>query len=363
MDQDTLLARRLATQGLSAPVFRSPEDAVRSLLCVQSQDAPLARWSLAMRTGQPTDDQVRAAIDDGRIVRTHVLRPTWHYVLAEDLRWLLALTSPKVRSGMTARHRQLGLDDPAVVSGLHDTLAGLLAGGRSLTRRQLQTTLARDDLRGERLGHLLMLAELDGLVCSGPLADGQHTYALVDEWVPSAPVPERDEALRDLVLRYFTGHGPATVAHLMRWATPTKREIATTLDDLGDRVASTEVAGDTFWHPPVPPAAPVEQGTWLLPVFDEAYLSYPGSNYPRQPRPSVGGPRALVRRVRRRRGRQRPARRGLVEAQGVRPHHHRLCRAQSLLERPPARRGRGAGRGARGLHRPAPWTWCSSEPD
>ena len=281
MDQDTLLARRLATQGLSAPVFRSPEDAVRSLLCVQSQDAPLARWSLAMRTGQPTDDPVRAAIDDGRIVRTHVLRPTWHYVLAEDLRWLLALTSPKVRSGMTARHRQLGLDDPAVVSGLHDTLAGLLAGGRSLTRRQLQTTLARDDLRGERLGHLLMLAELDGLVCSGPLADGQHTYALVDEWVPSAPVPERDEALRDLVLRYFTGHGPATVAHLMRWATPTKREVATTLDDLGDRVASTEVDGDTFWHAPVPPAAPVEQGTWLLPVFDEAYLSYPGSNYPR----------------------------------------------------------------------------------
>jgi hypothetical protein len=283
VDQDTLLARRLATQGLSARVFCSPEDAVRSLLCVQSQDAPLARWSLAMRTGQPADDQVRAAIDNGRIVRTHVLRPTWHYVLAEDLRWLLALTSPKVRSGMTARHRQLGLDDPAVVSGLHDTLAGLLAGGRSLTRRQLQTTLARDDLRGERLGHLLMLAELDGLVCSGPLADGQHTYALVDERVPSGPVPERDEALRDLVLRYFTGHGPATVAHLMRWATPTKREVVATLDDLGDRVASTDVNGDTFWHAPVPPAKPDAQGTWLVPVFDEAYLSYPGSNYPRLP--------------------------------------------------------------------------------
>jgi len=281
VDRDLLLARRLATQSLSVPPDGSVEDVVRNLVCVQSQDAPLARWSLAMRTGHPGDEVVRAAVDGGRVVRTHVLRPTWHYVLAEDLRWLLALTSPKVRSGMTARHRQLGLDDPAVVAREHDAVTRLLEGGRSLTRRQLQATLAREDLRGERLGHLLMLAELDGLVCSGPLAGGQHTYALVDEWLPPAPVRDRDEALRALVLRFFTGHGPATVAHLKRWATPTKREIDATLADLGDRLASTEVDGETFWHAPEPPDAPARRGTWLLPVFDEAYLSYPGSNYPR----------------------------------------------------------------------------------
>ena len=156
-----------------------------------------------------------------------------------------------------------------------------MAGGRSLTRRQLQTTLARDDLRGERLGHLLMLAELDGLVCSGPLADGQHTYALVDEWVPPAPVPERDEALRDLVLRYFTGHGPATVAHLMRWATPTKREVVATLDDLGDRVASTEVNGDTFWHARRSRRqTPDAQGTWLAAGVRRGVPLLPGQQLP-----------------------------------------------------------------------------------
>ena len=277
VDRDGLLAHRLATQGLTGPGFQSVEKAVCSLVCAQSQDAPLARWSLAMRTGHLTDDGVRAAVDSGRVVRTHVLRPTWHYLLAEDLRWLLELTAPKVRSQMTARHRQLGLDDPAVVGGEHAWLVGRLRDGQHLTRR----ALVRDDLGGERLGHLLMLAELDGLICSGRLERGQHTYALTDEWLPPTRPLDREEALRSLVLRFFTGHGPASVANMMRWATATKREIATTLADLGGSLASTEVDGDTFCHAPGPPRAPARSGTWLLPVFDEAYLSYPGSNYPR----------------------------------------------------------------------------------
>ncbi|MGI8645675.1 MAG: DNA glycosylase AlkZ-like family protein [Nocardioides sp.] len=233
---------------------------------------------LSMRSGRPADDEVRAAIDSGRIVRTHVLRPTWHYVLAEDLRWLEELTSPKVRSGMAARHRQLGLDDPEVVRREHAWLAGRLVGDHHLTRREL----ARDDLRGERLGHLLLLAEVDGMVCSGRLENGQHTYALVEEWVAPTPPREREVALRELVLRFFTGHGPASVAHMMRWATPTKREIMAALGDVGDLLASTEIEGETFWHAPAPCAEPkTSSGAWLLPVFDEAYLSYPGSNYPR----------------------------------------------------------------------------------
>lgn len=281
MDLDRVLAHRLAAQGLARETHDAVEDAVRGLLGVQSQDAPLARWSLAMRTGHPVDADVRAAIDSGRVVRTHVLRPTWHYVLAEDLRWLLALTSPKVISAMAARHRQLGLDDAELVRREHALVAGLLSDGSALTRRQLQKTLDRDDLRGERLGHLLMLAELDGLICSGPLADGQHTYALVAERVPPTPARDPDEAARELVLRFFTGHGPASVAHLVRWATLTKREIDATLADLGDALGSTDLDGETLWHAPETTPDPVTRGTWLLPVFDEAYLSYPGSNYPR----------------------------------------------------------------------------------
>ena len=278
MELDTVHARRLATQGLTRP-YGGVEDAVRHLLAVQSQDAPLARWSLAMRTGAVREEEVRAVVDSGRVVRTHVLRPTWHYVHAEDLRWLLGLTSPKVVSAMAARHRQLGLDDPAVVRREHAWLADTLAGGNHLTRRQL----ARDDLRGERLGHLLMLAELDGLVCSGPLARGQHTYALVEEWVPPAPPRDREEAVRELVLRFFTGHGPASVAHLDRWTTLTRTEVTTVVADLGDALERVEAEGHVLLQAAGARDEALATGTWLLPLFDEAYLTYPGSTLPRAP--------------------------------------------------------------------------------
>jgi Winged helix DNA-binding domain len=287
MDElDRVLAQRLATQGLTSS--RSDVvDVVRTLVCVQSQDAPLARWSLAMRTGYPGDPAIAAAIDSGEIIRTHILRPTWHYVLPQDLRWLLELTSPKVLRSMAARHRQLELDDPDLVRREHAGLAQLLSGGNFLTRRQIQTAMDREDMRGERLGHLLMIAELEGLICSGPLASGQHTYALVEERVAAAPMKDREEALLDVVHRFFVGHGPASVAHLARWTKLTRSEIRKALAELDGRLEPTTLA-DPFdsgehWHAPALPEPGTGEGAFLLQLFDEAFLTYPGSNFPRVP--------------------------------------------------------------------------------
>ena len=123
MDLEAVLAQRLATQGLTTSAYADVPAVVRTLLAVQAQDAPLARWSLAMRAGRPTDETVCGMLDSGAVLRTHVLRPTWHFVAAEDLRWLLSLTSPKVLSGMAARHRLLGLDEPAVLRHEVDQVA------------------------------------------------------------------------------------------------------------------------------------------------------------------------------------------------------------------------------------------------
>ena len=283
-----MLAQRLITQGLAGPPRANVADVVGNLLAVQAQDAPLTRWSLAMRTGHGSDPDLRAALDSGSVVRTHVLRPTWHLVPADDLRWLLALTSPRVVSSMRAQRRRLGLDDADVVAREHTRLADALRDHRYLSRREL----AREDLRGERLGTMLLLAELDGLICSGPLdTRGQHTYALVEERVPPAPARDRDDAIRELVLRFFTGHGPASVAHLVRWARLVTREVSAALADLGSELTSTELDGVTLWFAPqrseksstqaTSSPHPAASGTWLLPVFDEVYLSYPGSSFPR----------------------------------------------------------------------------------
>jgi hypothetical protein len=249
---DRVLAMRLATQRLTSAPFATPEEAVGHLLAVQAQDAPVARWSIAMRCGAARDEEVRAAVDAGRIVRTHVLRPTWHYVRAEDLRWLQALTGAKVASGIAARHRQLRLDDP--------------------------------ELTGPRLGHLLMLAELRALICSGPLEREQHTYALVDEWIAPSLPRERDDAVRELVHRFFAGHGPASVAHLVRWAALTGREVRSAIADLDDRLEAVTLGGEPHWFDPAARARARRRAhALLLPVFDEAHLTYPGSAFPRAP--------------------------------------------------------------------------------
>ena len=280
---DAVIAQRLRTQRLTSAPMSDAADVVRLLTCVQAQDAPLARFSIGMRTTDAGDADVRGAVDEGRILRTHILRPTWHFVAAEDLRWVLALTSPKVESSMAARHRQLGFDPPLVDRAL-DALGRMLAGRRFLTRRAVSAELADAGTAwtGEQVGHVLMLAELRGLVCSGPYDGDTHTYGLVDELVDASQPMDRTDAVRRLVARFFAGHGPASIADLTRWTKLTTTEVRAALEDLGEQLRSVIVDGTQLWFDPASDAA--EQGhrsAFLLPVFDEAFLSYARLGLPR----------------------------------------------------------------------------------
>jgi len=278
---DRVLAERLAVQGLTSAPFADVVSAVRSLVCVQAQDAPLARYSLGARTGLD-DAGVRAALDSGAVVRAHILRPTWHFVAADDLRWILALTSPKVVTGMAARHRRLGLGE-AERAGAQRALTDVLARRTYLTRQELGARFAAEGLpsANDQVGHLLLLAELDGLICSGPLRGGAHTYALVDELIEAGRPRDRDDAIRELVRRFFAGHGPAGERDLVRWTKLTLTEIRAALADLGDELDSREVAGTTLWSAPDPPPLADAPRAFALSVFDEVYLTYPKLNFPR----------------------------------------------------------------------------------
>jgi len=235
LEHDRVLAERLATQRLTSSPMERAIDVVRLLTGVQCQDAPLARYSIALRTGL-TDQAIRAELDAGAIVRTHVLRPTWHFVAPEDLRWLLALTSPKVESKMAARHRQLELTSTATERA-HALLVSELAGRRWMTRPELAAHFAEAGLpsSGEQVGHLLMLAELRALICSGPMRGTTHTYGLVDDVAPSSPALDRPEMVRELTRRFFVGHGPASENDLRRWTTLTLTEIRSALTELAAR--------------------------------------------------------------------------------------------------------------------------------
>jgi hypothetical protein len=286
---DQVLAQRLRTQRLASAPLGTPAEVVGLLGCVQAQERDHAFFSLGLRSRDATYPAVRAAYDRGEFLRTHILRPTWHFVLAADLRWILALTSPRIESSMAARHRELALDDPRTVSRAIDVLTDLLAGRRYLTRAEIGAEFAARGgglpQPGPALGHLLLVAELRGVVCSGPMKSVQHSYALVDEIVPPSTALERDDALRRLVHRFFAGHGPASVADFVRWSSLTGGDTRRALADLADQLDRCTVDGVEQWFAPDAAAPPSRRApaTWLLPVYDEVVLSYPRVRFPAAP--------------------------------------------------------------------------------
>ncbi len=218
---------------------------------VQSQDYAGAKWALHLRVPGLTDAAVDQAFDTGAIVRTHILRPTWHFVAPADIRWMLALTSPRILAGNRMYCRKNGLDEK-VLARSRRVLEKALTGGKFLTRTALGGVLARAGIAGEgqRLAYLMMDAELQQVVCSGPREGKQFTYALLDERAPRARVLEPDEALAELTRRYFASHGPATVADFVWWSGLTVKLAKTGLEILGRAVVSETIDGCTYWSVP-----------------------------------------------------------------------------------------------------------------
>lgn len=274
---DVETAARLArwrshSQHLVGSLCADPKQAVAGLVAVQAQDYAPALWSVAQRSTLSTA-QVSHALDGGQLVRTHVLRPTWHFVSAADLRWLLDLTSSRVLSAIATSTRDRGLDATTIDRSL--TLIGEELGGRALTRAALGERLAKRgiaDPSGERLGAIMMHAELFGLVCSGPTVGKQQTYALIDERVPPTHAP--GDPLVELTVRYFTSHGPATMRDFAWWSSLLVSDIREAVDGAGDRLTSERIGDQTFvWAPGSEPTSS-EHSIRLIHTYDEYLVGY-----------------------------------------------------------------------------------------
>jgi len=278
---DREIARwRLRSQHLVSPHAASAAGVVRSLLAVQAENPSQAAWAVACRTQHTDPADLEALLDHGTVVRTHVLRPTWHFVATEDIGWLLELTAPRVRPVIA---RQLdeshGLTGAALDRATSIVLEAL-TDQPDQTRQDLAERLDNQGVepRGQLLMLLLALLELDRLICSGRPREGAHTYAAFASRVPWTRTLTRDEALAELALRYFTGHGPATERDLAYWATLTLTDVRRGLDQVRDLLASLVHDGRTFWHAPGdPPARAGAPRGHLLQILDEVYRGYQDS--------------------------------------------------------------------------------------
>jgi len=283
MVQDLDIARwRLRSQHLVAPYAVSAREAVGSLLAVQAENPSQAAWAVASRTQNPDQADLATLLDDGAVLRTHVLRPTWHFVRAEDIGWLLDLTGPRVRRVTGQQLRNTYGPDERSIGQAVAALTQALASRGQLTRAQVADALRERGIRGS--GQMLMIllahAELDGLICSGGIVDGEHTYALMSERVPTPRRLGRTEALAELALRYFTWHGPATERDLAYWATLTLTDVRAGLQQVRDRLDSFQHDGRTFWHAPGDaPGGPQEPAGHLLQILDETYRGYQDSRW------------------------------------------------------------------------------------
>ena len=237
----------------------------------------MAKWGIAQRMREITDSELDQAFANGSILRTHLLRPTWHLVAPADIRWMLELTGPRVQAVNAYMYRKLDMDN-AFFKRSNAALIKALQGGKQLTRVELASALQQAGIEtaGElRMGYILMRAELEGIICSGARRGKQFTYALLEERAPQVRPLDREEALVELVRRYFTSRGPATLKDFVTWSGLTMADVKRGIELLKPKLEYVIVDEQTYWFADSALSPKMSSKTaHLLPIYDEYVMGY-----------------------------------------------------------------------------------------
>lgn len=269
--------QRLHNQLLGSQKLRKPEDVIRWMGAVQAQDYNGAVWSVGQRLQTATSKEIEKAFNSGRILRTHVMRPTWHFVLPEDIRWLLKLTASNVDARLANYYRKVGLSE-AVFRRSNKVLERVLKGGNQLTRELLRNALQQAGISTAeyRFMFLLVRAELDGVICSGPRIGKQFTYALLEERAPQPTKLTHEQALAELSRRYFRSHGPATLQDFAWWSGLRAGDARKGVQLIKKEIVNEVIDGKMFWRTSktTSRAETLAALAHLLPTYDEYVVAY-----------------------------------------------------------------------------------------
>ncbi len=272
------VSRRLLGQQLICPQFSTPHDVVAWMGAMQAQEYRMMRWAVGMRTKNPSAKAFKRDFDEGRIIRTHLFRSTWHLVAAEDYRWLINLCSAKAHSTIRGWLKMYGQSiGEADERRYQEFLQEALKGRGSLKRTDIEDIVRDSPFRDElpRLKHQNYLAEVSGILCSGGLDDKDRTYMLSSDRIPPGPTLSREEALAELTRRYFRGHGPATLEDFVWWSGLNIGECRKGVEAIADELIRERWKDLTFYFHEGCRTRGFRSGTvHLLPAYDEYLIGY-----------------------------------------------------------------------------------------
>ncbi|MFI5135082.1 MAG: winged helix DNA-binding domain-containing protein [Chitinophagales bacterium] len=266
---------RLINQQIAASRFKTPKEIVSWMGAMQAQDYTMAKWAIGSRLKNVTEKQIEDAFNKGEILRTHVMRPTWHFVTAEDIYWMLELTAPRILSSLKHRQNHLELT-PDILSKSNKLLEKLLSSGKHLAREEIRPEYAKAKiaLDNNRMSHLMLWAELNGIVCSGAMKNNKQTYALLSKRVPEKNIPTKEESLAKLAERFFLSHGPATITDFLWWSGLSAKDARDGLEMIKSKLVSEKLDTKTYWFSNALKISKNKSSAYLLPAFDEYVISY-----------------------------------------------------------------------------------------
>jgi len=267
---------RLISQQIEQTKFKTVKELVDWMSAIQAQDYAMVKWAIGIRLPNATDRVIETAMKQGEIIRTHLLRPTWHFVSADDIYWMLALKATPIKASLRSRHKQLGLSESIIVRS-NAILENALKGGKQLPREELLAELVKAGIPIDenRASHLLVRAEMDGVVCSGATEGKKLTYALLEERVPKPNLPTREEALAKLAKKYFSSHGPATLSDFTWWSGLSFNDAKHALEMVKSDLNVETIDAQMYWYLKSYSIRQTDiEAAYLLPAFDEFIISY-----------------------------------------------------------------------------------------
>lgn len=267
---------RLVNQQIEASTFKEGKDLVSWMGAMQAQDYAMATWGIGLRLPGSTEKSIQEEIDSGAILRTHLLRPTWHLVSADDIWWILELTAAQVRTKSGSRLKELGISSELCLKS-NQVIESAFANHKCLTREELYVKMEQNKVGGgkDRWSHLIFLAELEGILCSGIKQDKNQTYAILGDRVPRPASISRDEALAKLAFKYFSSHCPASLNDFIWWSGLPITAAKRALEIIKPGFISEIIADQEFWFPEnFSRSVSAISSVYLLPAFDEFLISY-----------------------------------------------------------------------------------------